>query len=485
MRTRICLLFIALTLTGSAFSQNAEKQWSIGPDLGFVDYAGDLGNFMFKFNSGLAIGGSVFKYLNPSFDAGVHLFVDDVSKSDVNNLFPGYGFNFTAKYLTLKAELKYKFANGYILKEDARLQPFVKLAAGVYSTNSSGVGTWGPHNNFKEFSTVYAAGPGLTIPLGKTFAIDLYSVLNWPTNADYIDLISNENPAIPLANSLGDVFLHTAVGLRVNLGAAKDADKDGIPDKKDMCPDTPEGVAVDENGCPLDGDGDGVPDYLDECPTEKGLAQFNGCPDSDGDGIPDKDDECPDVAGLKVFNGCPDSDGDGVPDKDDRCPDTPKGWEVDKFGCPVDRDRDGIPDSEDECPDVAGVAELKGCPWDPPTLMAKYGLNNKNILFDFDKSELRQSGINTLSAIAKVLTNHQDFGVSLVGHTDWTGTEQYNVGLSDRRAMSAKKYLLDNGIQSSRIKTSYEGETNPVADNKTKEGRQLNRRVDYNFFKIK
>jgi hypothetical protein len=77
---------------------------------------------------------------------------------------------------------------------------------------------------------------------------------------------------------------------------------DGVSDNKDKCPDTPSGVAVDANGCPVDSDGDGVADYNDDCPT---------------------------VAGLTSLKGCPDADSDGVADKNDKCPDTPKGWKVD------------------------------------------------------------------------------------------------------------------------------------------------------------
>ena len=94
-----------------------------------------------------------------------------------------------------------------------------------------------------------------------------------------------------------------------------DSDKDGVPDYLDKCPDTPAGVAVDAQGCPLDSDKDGVPDYLDKCP-----------------GTP---------LGVKVDKvGCPlDSDGDGVPDYLDKCPDTPTGVKVDQNGCPFPADK--------------------------------------------------------------------------------------------------------------------------------------------------
>ncbi|MBN2398563.1 MAG: thrombospondin type 3 repeat-containing protein, partial [Deltaproteobacteria bacterium] len=122
----------------------------------------------------------------------------------------------------------------------------------------------------------------------------------------------------------------------------RDSDGDGVPNDTDECPDTPEGVKVDERGCPLDSDGDGVPDYLDKCPgTPKGIeVDCDGCPpDSDGDGVPDYLDRCPGTpTGVKVDEwGCPlDTDGDGVPDHLDKCPGTPKGVKVDEWGCPLD-----------------------------------------------------------------------------------------------------------------------------------------------------
>ncbi len=151
--------------------------------------------------------------------------------------------------------------------------------------------------------------------------------------------------------------IHVHFGINLTFGRKlPDRDKDGIPDKKDRCPDVPGLKEFD--GCP-DRDGDHIPDYLDSCPDQAGLPKFNGCPDRDGDGIIDKKDSCPDSAGLPQFNGCPDKDGDGIIDKKDSCPDVAG---LPQFnGCP-DRDGDGIIDKKDSCPDVPGVPELNGCP---------------------------------------------------------------------------------------------------------------------------
>src|SRR5688500_2003828 len=68
---------------------------------------------------------------------------------------------------------------------------------------------------------------------------------------------------------------------------ASDRAGDGVKDKKDKCPDTPKGVAVSKEGCPLDGDKDGVADYMDKCPRLMGKADMKGCPDTDKDGVAD------------------------------------------------------------------------------------------------------------------------------------------------------------------------------------------------------
>ena len=157
---------------------------------------------------------------------------------------------------------------------------------------------------------------------------------------------------------------HTA-GLTFALGKPKDTDADGVPDRKDKCPETPAGVNVDLVGCPVDGDSDGVPDHQDKCPTEKGVAALEGCPDRDNDGVRDSEDLCPDTPGKAALKGCPDADNDGVADANDKCPDTPAGTQVDATGCPLvlDQDRDNVVDSLDRCPNTpAGVrVDSTGC----------------------------------------------------------------------------------------------------------------------------
>jgi OOP family OmpA-OmpF porin len=230
-----------------------------------------------------------------------------------------------------------------------------------------------------------------------------------------------------------------------------DADKDGINDHLDWCPNTPIAAAVDNEGCPIDSDGDGVYDFRDKCPNSKCVAVDN--------------------------EGCPiDSDGDGVTDFLDSCSDTPEGIEVDKKGCPKDSDGDGVYDGIDECPDTpkGDVVDEKGC----TIMIEEKDAIELNVEFEFDKADIKSVYSEHLSAISDFLKKYPDTLAIIEGHTDSQGTDEYNMNLSLRRAESVRMYLMTNyGVSPSQLKARGYGESRPIADNNTEEGRQRNRRT--------
>ena len=229
------------------------------------------------------------------------------------------------------------------------------------------------------------------------------------------------------------------------------------------------------NGCP-DKDSDGIQDDKDQCPDVAGLAEFNGCPDTDGDGVPEPGDDCPGVKGTKALNGCPDRDGDGITDKDDKCPDQ-AGTKALK-GCP-DRDNDGIIDSEDKCPDQAGPLSNKGCPEMKKEEKARLENAARSIQFELGSAKIKKESLPILEDVASIMKTYSAYSCDIEGHTDSQSSEEFNQKLSDARAKACMDFLITKGIAASRLTSKGFGETKPVADNKTAEGRRLNRRVEF------
>ena len=267
-------------------------------------------------------------------------------------------------------------------------------------------------------------------------------------------------------------------GLTFKFGG-KDTDGDGIYDKDDACPEV---AGLPEfKGCP-DTDKDGIQDSADACPEVAGLAEFNGCPDTDGDGIIDSEDECVDVKGTKIMKGCPDADGDGVADKDDECP-TVKGAKENK-GCPwPDTDGDGVADKDDKCPTVKGTVANNGCPEVSDEAMKKLNDYGKTILFNSGKSSFQKQTYPVLQAMSAILKEYPTAKFSLEGHTDSDGKDAMNQKLSDDRAAAVKNYLIEQGIEASRLSSKGFGESMPVDSNKTAKGKANNRRVEVKLVK--
>jgi len=101
-----------------------------------------------------------------------------------------------------------------------------------------------------------------------------------------------------------------------------------------------------------------------------------------------------------------------------------------------------------------------------------------NVTFATDSSDLRPAFFEVLNSVGKVLKEFDQTVVEVAGHTDSTGSEAYNQGLSERRASSVSQYLTARGISGQRLITVGMGELRPVASNDTAEGRQANRRVE-------
>lgn len=104
------------------------------------------------------------------------------------------------------------------------------------------------------------------------------------------------------------------------------------------------------------------------------------------------------------------------------------------------------------------------------------------ILFPYNSTEVLPAGRENLRRLAASLQRYPETEVLIVGHTDSTGSDDYNQGLSERRSVAAKNYLVAQGIPAGRIRTAGRGESEPIASNATDAGRQENRRVEIAIF---
>ncbi|WP_437326976.1 OmpA family protein [Sorangium sp. So ce381] len=290
--------------------------------------------------------------------------------------------------------------------------------------------------------------------------------------------------------------------------ADPDRDKDGIVNEKDACPDVP-GVGDPDpkkNGCPpSDRDEDGILDRVDACPDVPGVAnddpKKHGCPppgDRDKDGITDDVDACPDEAGPAnedpKKHGCPpppDRDGDGVIDAEDACPDIPGIRTSDPAtnGCPGDRDGDTVRDDQDACPDIKGKPDpdpsKNGCPVAVRMTETEIVILQQ-VQFDTGKATIKKVSDPLLDEVAGVLKEHPEIAkIEVQGHTDPRGGRAYNIKLSQARAESVMKALVQRGVEAERLASKGYGPDVPIADNDTDEGRQKNRRVQFKILEKK
>ena len=340
-----------------------------------------------------------------------------------------------------------------------RVNPFVLIGGGRMGISSDAAGD--------DNDPALHFGGGLKINLHRRVALRI----------EARDNITKQRPEAGTAH-----HIEALAGLSIVIGRPaprpKDSDADGVVDLQDSCP-LEQGLPPD--GCPIrDRDGDSFPDPKDSCPLEAGIAP-DGCPirDADQDGVLDASDECRDVPGIPP-TGCPDKDQDGILDRDDQCLDVPG---IAPHGCPADSDGDGFNDPQDKCPNEPeiknGFEDNDGCPDQIPDAVKKFTGVIKGIEFETGKSEIRGISAPVLESAAAVLVQYPTLRVRVTGHTDNVGSRETNVTLSKRRAEAVKAYLMKRGVEADRVETLGEGPDSPMTSNATRQGRQQNRRIEF------
>ena len=427
--------FAAFTLSlvlSNAVSAELDQDWYISPTFSYITTDNsrldedDEGNRV-----SLAVGKEINNNINLELDLG-HSRLNRLDKS-----------HYAQTGLDLDAL--------YFLNKDARFAPYVTAGLGIIFTEQSGNDDTNP---------TWGGGFGALTKLGSGSGLlenaSLRTEVRFQQEVDsgewaHDDVLYTVGLNFPLGKKAAPVPVKPMV---------KDTDGDGVNDADDKCPATPAGTAVNSFGCKIDGDSDrdGVKDSMDRCPnTPRGVAvDSNGCK-VDGD-----------------------SDNDGVKDSMDQCPNTAPGTVVDSRGCPVDpdSDNDGVPDSKDQCPNSApGVRiDFKGC--EIRDVISLPGIN-----FEVNSAQLTSSSAATLDGAAETLNKFTDITAQVAGHTDSTGADSYNMSLSGKRAQAVKEYLISRGVAASRLSSQGYGETQPIADNSSKDGRAMNRRVELNVVK--
>ncbi len=242
-----------------------------------------------------------------------------------------------------------------------------------------------------------------------------------------------------------------------NEAADLDSDSDGISDGIDKCGSTPTGVLVDRDGCPLDSDNDGVFDGIDRCPSSV-------------------KDDAPHVDAA----GCaPDSDLDGVPDYRDRCPNSSERVAVDSNGCSMDADKDGVEDALDQCPDTPHslAVDISGCP-DRQQIFGKQVFHG---LFSGGGVNFNSEKVNQFDSVITMMKMFPEIVVTVYGYTDDVGPDDANLQLSQKRADAVRSFLVSSGLENERVLSVGRGESNFMASNQTRRGRELNRRIELEF----
>jgi len=189
----------------------------------------------------------------------------------------------------------------------------------------------------------------------------------------------------------------------------------------------------------------------------------------------------------------PDKDGDGILDDVDKCPDEPEDKDAfeDEDGCPdPDNDKDGILDAADKCPNEAevvnGSEDEDGCP-DEQTTIETDNIKvegdeiklKRMINFETGRSDIKPESFAILYDIAEVLKKQKNWKIRIEGHTDTQGSHATNMRLSQSRADSCKMFLVQQGVDPSRLMTVGYGPDKPIGSNATSEGRAMNRRTEF------
>jgi outer membrane protein OmpA-like peptidoglycan-associated protein len=450
----LCIILIPV------FADETEGKTELGIKAGASSYWGDINDR--QANGTAAF--SLFWWISDPFAIGFNAGASFLQAESGNQYFKTMLYNFTPM-------LKVK------LFPSSPLNPYLTTGFEVMHINPQDKsGNKLPNNEAGEYNNIQFAVPiggGLSVFFSEVFGLELEAMYHQALT-DYLDDIKEGKSY--------DGYFTATLGLVFNLGAPRDSDGDGIPDKYDGDPDRAEDFDgfEDADGIPdLDNDQDGVPDYSDLARNEPedhdGFQDQDGAPDpdNDGDGILDANDKMPGTDAAIAAGILTMEDVDGFQDED---------------GAPdPDNDGDGILDADDKCPNEAetvnGYQDEDGCPDSKPAIEVGQAIVLDGVNFASGSSNLTTNSMRILDKAATTLTNNPEIEVEIRGYTDNTGSYQGNVRISQRRADTVREYMLKHGVAPYRMTTKGYGPESPIAPNSTSDGRAQNRRIE--FYRIK
>lgn len=443
----------------------------VGGNLGLSLVHGDIRQYNFvpvaSYNSELSLGGHLYAGLklnhglsvNAKFGTGG---LRGTKRVEGNNK----SMYSVANFNTITANLQFDLSRLLLTKADSKFAYYASIGAGYIYYRSANYrlgsdellaqyGYLDNETNPMELGEEDSRVRDFVIPFGfgaqyeLTPQLDLVAEIQTSiTNTDKLDAWErNDQDALSLT-SIGLVYsfakeseveewedpleavIEDVEDIKTKVdGLTKDTDGDGVTDLNDKEPNTPAGVSVDGAGRALDVDGDGVPDHMDEEFSAKG-AKVDG-------------------SGREL-----DSDGDGVADSKDQEPNTEKGAMV----------------------NFAGVT-IKGTGSGSSSTGVSAGL--PAVYFNLNSSSIDYKSFGAIAEVAKYLKANADVKLTVIGHTDASGSKAYNEKLGLRRAQTVIDHLgRVYGIDSARLKAGSKGDSEPLDISKSAVS-NINRRVDF------
>ena len=418
------------SIEGTRFSTQPFRTWSIGVHAGVTSprtlFDGKFRDFQTA-KENLGYGGYVKKQILPSLGIQAEFLAGKVEGLRAQNgvdvagnptYLAGSGFASKMEWAGAVTAV-YNIANININSENGILIPYVKAGAGYMSSNASTYTSGG--SNYQGYDERWYIPTGIGFKLGLTKGINLD--LGYDVNFVKSSTFDGVNRAT------NDKFTYAHAGLEFALGSKS---KPQLQNYSSLA-------------------------ALRIQSKEESEALRRALSTAEQNAQRDREQYAKDMG---------DDDNDGVANKFDKCPGTAAGTVVDGSGCPIKVQREVVKETKV----VVTEADRK---------VVDEAI--KNLEFDLGKSTIRAKSYTTLNRVAALLVE-KNFSLKLAGHTDITGSRELNLRLSKDRAESVKAYLVSQGANASRIEATGYGPDQPIASNKTAEGRQQNRRVEFTLF---